>query len=101
VDKIRRLSPAGLADFCPLRRVGRVPSVRFYPLGTPRDIEAESGRIVYMIGHSASSQASERIVYKREGIRLGTFTDAVIASVAICNAEVRFHPLAACSPSKP
>jgi hypothetical protein len=54
-----------------------------------------------MIGHSASSQASERIVYKREGIRLGAFTDAVIASVAICNAEVRFHPLAACSPSKP
>jgi hypothetical protein len=32
VDKIQRLSPAGFADFRQLRRVGRVPSVRFYPL---------------------------------------------------------------------
>jgi hypothetical protein len=34
VDKIQRLSPAGFADFRQLRRVGRVPSVRFYPLGS-------------------------------------------------------------------
>jgi len=32
VDKIQHLSPAGLADFRQLRRVGRVPNVRFYPL---------------------------------------------------------------------
>ena len=60
----------------------------------PSDIEAESGRIVCMIGHSASSQASERIAYKSEGIRLGAFTDAVIALAAACNVDVRFHPLA-------
>ena len=55
---------------------------------------AESGRIVCMIGHSASSQTSERIAYKREGTWLGAFTDAVIALAAACNVDVRFHPLA-------
>jgi hypothetical protein len=38
VDKIQRLSPAGLADFGQLRRVGRVPSVRFYPLASQEEI---------------------------------------------------------------
>jgi hypothetical protein len=32
VDKIQRLSPAGLANFRQLGRVGGAPSVRFYPL---------------------------------------------------------------------
>ena len=32
MDKIQRLSPAGLADFRQLGRVDGVPSVRFYPL---------------------------------------------------------------------
>ena len=32
MDKIKRLSPAGLADFRQSRRVGAAPSVRFYPL---------------------------------------------------------------------
>jgi hypothetical protein len=41
VDKIQRLSPAGFADFRQLRRVGRVPSVRFYPLETAEKSQAE------------------------------------------------------------
>ena len=36
MDKIRRLRPADLADFRRLRRIGGVPSVRFYPLGVFR-----------------------------------------------------------------
>jgi hypothetical protein len=32
VDKTRRLSPSGLADFCQLHRVGEVPKVELYPL---------------------------------------------------------------------
>ena len=67
----------------------------------PSDIEADSGRIVCMIGHSASSQAPERIAYNRDGIRLVAITDAVIALAAACNVDVKFHPLAEYSPSKP